>query len=295
MGDYVDNAAGHDKSSRSSKRSKSLSLESSLCPLRNGKPVYLPAFVEKNPHLLSSQLSMGQKQYLWGIARIYSLSRLKSQVQQQYQALLDYEFKKRMKLMGITEREKMKEMKDYLRYKKFIQNYDQRIPKNLRSKVEQINSDNVHKHVKMKYSTTRVCSRVDSFPTPPLSTGVLKNEEHSPTMNKRGEHIYKHIIKGWTTDPNANDVFVRGLYANPRKSEKRSEKKENSLCSSLLNDKVVARYSVCVTRGDERDTNAENVLRMKRLDNSLHLMGRNSCQKKKPFKVLVRTTDGNFV
>ena len=30
-----------------------------------------------------------------------------------------------MKLMGITEREKMKEMKDYLRYKKFIQNYDQ--------------------------------------------------------------------------------------------------------------------------------------------------------------------------
>ena len=80
MGDYVDNAAGHGKSSRSSKRSNGLSLESSLSPLRNGKPVYLPAFVEKNPHLLSSQLSMGQKQYLWGIARIYSMSRLKSQV-----------------------------------------------------------------------------------------------------------------------------------------------------------------------------------------------------------------------
>ena len=94
----------------------------------------------------------------------------------------------------------------------------------------------------MKYSTTRVCSRVNSFPTTSLSTGVLKNEEHSLTMSKRGEHIYKHIIKGWTTDPNANDVFVRGLYANPRKSEKKSEKKENSLCSSLLNDKVVARY-----------------------------------------------------
>lgn len=46
-------------------------------------------------------------------------------VQQQYQALLDYEFKKRLHRKGICEREKIKEMKDYLRYKKFIQNYDQ--------------------------------------------------------------------------------------------------------------------------------------------------------------------------
>ena len=47
------------------------------------------------------------------------------QVQQQYQTLLDYEFRKRMQRMGISEREKVKEMKDYLRYKKFIKNYDQ--------------------------------------------------------------------------------------------------------------------------------------------------------------------------
>jgi hypothetical protein len=46
-------------------------------------------------------------------------------VQQQYQALLDYEFKKRTERMGISEREKIKEMKDYLRYKKFIKNYNQ--------------------------------------------------------------------------------------------------------------------------------------------------------------------------
>jgi hypothetical protein len=46
-------------------------------------------------------------------------------VQQQYQTLLDYEFKKRMERLGITEREKIKEMKDYLRYKKFIKNYNQ--------------------------------------------------------------------------------------------------------------------------------------------------------------------------
>jgi hypothetical protein len=30
-----------------------------------------------------------------------------------------------MQRLGISEREKIKEMKDYLRYKKFIKNYDQ--------------------------------------------------------------------------------------------------------------------------------------------------------------------------
>ena len=31
--------------------------------------------------------------------------------------------------------------------------------------------------------------------------------EESPS--ERGAHIYKHVIKGWTMDPNANDVYRR--------------------------------------------------------------------------------------
>ena len=68
---------------------------------------------------------MGQKQYLWGIARIYSVGRLKKLKQKQYQSLLDYEFKRRLEKMGLKEREKVKEMKDYIRYTKFINTYEQ--------------------------------------------------------------------------------------------------------------------------------------------------------------------------
>ena len=49
-------------------------------PNRFGKPINLPSFVKTNPHLKNKELSMGQKQYLWGIARIYSMSQMKSQV-----------------------------------------------------------------------------------------------------------------------------------------------------------------------------------------------------------------------
>ena len=132
MADHVRKAAAqlHRASSSSSQQTatsnrtqaKQINPET---PTRFGKPINLPAFVKTNPHLKNKQLSMGQKQYLWGIARIYSMSHMKSQVQQQYQTLLDYEFRKRMQRMGISEQEKVKEMKDYLRYKKFIKNYDQ--------------------------------------------------------------------------------------------------------------------------------------------------------------------------
>ena len=132
MADHVRKAALdlHRVSSNSSRQTvtsvkTNITLDNCEIPTRFGKPISLPTFVKTNPHLKNKELSVGQKQYLWGIARIYSMSQMKSQVQQQYQTLLDYEFKKRTQRMGISEREKIKEMKDYLRYKKFIKNYDQ--------------------------------------------------------------------------------------------------------------------------------------------------------------------------
>ena len=87
MADHVRKAAVqlHRVSSNTSRQAVSsiktdLTLDSSEIPTRFGKPVNLPSFVKSNPHLKNKELSMGQKQYLWGIARIYSMSHMKSQV-----------------------------------------------------------------------------------------------------------------------------------------------------------------------------------------------------------------------
>jgi hypothetical protein len=87
MADHVRKAAVqlHRVSSNTSRQAVSSiktdsTLDSSEIPTRFGKPVNLPSFVKSNPHLKNKELSMGQKQYLWGIARIYSMSHMKSQV-----------------------------------------------------------------------------------------------------------------------------------------------------------------------------------------------------------------------
>ena len=87
MADHVRKAAVqlHRDSSNSSRqtvrsnKADTASNDSEL-PSRFGKPINLPSFVKTNPHLKNKDLSMGQKQYLWGIARIYSMSQMKSQV-----------------------------------------------------------------------------------------------------------------------------------------------------------------------------------------------------------------------
>ena len=87
MADHIRKAAAqlHRVSSNSSRQTigsfkTGSTLDNSEIPTRFGKPVNLPTFVESNPHLNNKELSMGQKQYLWGIARIYSMSHMKSQV-----------------------------------------------------------------------------------------------------------------------------------------------------------------------------------------------------------------------
>ena len=81
--------------------------------------------MKTNYFLHHEDLSMGQKQYIWGVARIYSVTQLMSLKQRQYQNLLDYEFSRRIQNKELKEHERVKEWKDYQRYSKFIKRYEQ--------------------------------------------------------------------------------------------------------------------------------------------------------------------------
>jgi hypothetical protein len=80
--------------------------------------------VKGNEFLTHEDLSIGQKQYIWGIARIYSVSNLMQLKQRQYQSLLDYDFNRRIQNKDLKENERMKEWREYLRYSKFIKRQD---------------------------------------------------------------------------------------------------------------------------------------------------------------------------
>ena len=85
MAEHVRKAAVQRVSSNSSRQTgisqKTEATSDSIeVPSRFGKPIKLPYFVKTNPHLKNKELTMGQKQYLWGIARIYSMSHMKTQV-----------------------------------------------------------------------------------------------------------------------------------------------------------------------------------------------------------------------
>ena len=95
-------------------------------PVRmDGTPVELPGFMKTNYFLNHEDLGLGQKQYIWGVARIYSVTQLMSLKQRQYQNLLDYEFSRRIQNKELKEHERVKEWKDYQRYCKFIKRYEQ--------------------------------------------------------------------------------------------------------------------------------------------------------------------------
>lgn len=91
----------------------------------DGTVVNLPKYVQGNEFLTHEDLSMGQKQYIWGIARIYSMSNLMDLKQRQYQSVLDYDFHRNLQYNKLKEHEQLKEWKEYQRYTKFIKRYDQ--------------------------------------------------------------------------------------------------------------------------------------------------------------------------
>lgn len=145
-------------------RDRARSAGRSKSPTRfDGTPVELPKFLKTNYFLHHEDLDMGQKQYIWGVARVYSVTQLMSLKQRQYQSLLDNEFARRIQNKELKEHERVKEWKEYHRYCRFIKNYDQRIPRN-----------------KLK---------------------------HARSPCQEASHVHRHIIKGWTTDPHANEAY----------------------------------------------------------------------------------------
>ncbi|XP_031556552.1 uncharacterized protein LOC116293287 isoform X2 [Actinia tenebrosa] len=123
----------------------------------DGTVVTLPKFVKGNEFLTHEDLSIGQKQYIWGIARIYSVSNMIQLKQRQYQSLLDYDFNRRIQNKDLKEHERKKEWREYIRYSKFIKRQDLRIPRAGRQQgspatpCEEVS--HIHRHVVKGWTT----------------------------------------------------------------------------------------------------------------------------------------------
>jgi len=76
---------------------------------RFGCPVKLPEFVVDSDHLNHSDLTVGQKQYIWGIARCYSLQQFRESKQKYTEKLLQHQFTKIKNCKEIIEKKKKKE------------------------------------------------------------------------------------------------------------------------------------------------------------------------------------------
>ena len=90
---------------------------------RFGSRVHCPKFVEKNPFITNDELDIGQKQYIWGMAKIYSVENMKSLRQRHYQSMLNYEYMKRVLARGVEKKDRIKIWKTYLEYQMYIDKF----------------------------------------------------------------------------------------------------------------------------------------------------------------------------
>eukprot|EP00112_Aurelia_sp_Birch-Aquarium-sp1_P013776 Seg2940.1 transcript_id=Seg2940.1/GoldUCD/mRNA.D3Y31 product="hypothetical protein" protein_id=Seg2940.1/GoldUCD/D3Y31 len=90
---------------------------------RFGTAVRCPNFVKDSEFLTHDDLDMGQKQYIWGTARIYSVDQLKLLRQRHYQSILNYEYMKRVTTRGVKEKQRVKLWKEYEEYQKAINRF----------------------------------------------------------------------------------------------------------------------------------------------------------------------------
>jgi len=86
-------------------------------------PVHCPNFVKDNPFLTHNRLDNGQKQYIWGTAKVYSVETMKSLRQRHYQSILDYEYMKRISTRNIEKSGRIKLWKEYLDYQRVIDRF----------------------------------------------------------------------------------------------------------------------------------------------------------------------------
>jgi len=214
-------------------------------PRRFGKPVHLPGFVKGNEFLTHQDLTMGQKQYIWGIAQVYSVTDLKILKQRQYQALLDYEFTRRLQNKELTERKRIKEIKEYMKYSRFIHTYDQRIPRGAKNNREAYtpcrNMSHLHKHAITGWTTK-------SPSEPPTDSADSSSECRGPeTDSESGERSDKD--DGVDRLVLSADESKEGVGAE-RSSEAESAASEGGKDEEIHNEKT--------SQDEERDDSAPN-------------------------------------
>lgn len=90
---------------------------------RFGTLVHCPKFVKGNSFLTHDDLDIGQKQYIWGMAKVYSVDKMKSLRQRHYQSILNYEYTKRVTTRGVEKKDRIKLWKEYLEYQKLIDRF----------------------------------------------------------------------------------------------------------------------------------------------------------------------------
>ena len=90
---------------------------------RFGSSVHCPKFVKGNPFVTHDELDNGQKQYIWGMAKVYSVDKIKSLRQRHYQSILNHEFAKKAATRGAEAKDRIKIWKEYLDYQKVIDKF----------------------------------------------------------------------------------------------------------------------------------------------------------------------------
>ncbi|EDO45478.1 predicted protein [Nematostella vectensis] len=181
----------------------------------DGTEVALPNFMKGNEFLTHDKLDIGQKQYIWGIARIYSVSHLMQLKQRQYQSLLDYEFNRRLQNNELTERQRAHEMREYMRYTRFIKRYDQRIPRAKQASsaptpCEEVS--HIHRHVIKGWTTNprsndayRGDLERDQKEVRDLPDYSDSSPDNSPDRPQRRTHIVT-VIKGVDDDKDTEET-----------------------------------------------------------------------------------------
>ena len=96
-------------------------VQSADVAYRFGNRVRLPEQFADNEYLTHEGLTMGQKQYIWGIARCYSMENLKLLNERRLKSILDYELDKRMKTPTLCRDTKENLLREYKKSTKVIE------------------------------------------------------------------------------------------------------------------------------------------------------------------------------
>ena len=88
-------------------------VQSADVAYRFGKRVRLPEHFADNEYLTHEGLTMGQKQYIWGIARCYSMDNLKLLNERRLKTVLDQELDRRLKTPSLSRETKENLLKEY--------------------------------------------------------------------------------------------------------------------------------------------------------------------------------------